>query len=189
MCKKERQKETNRCSQRKKSFFFSLKKVLVLHCVGVCVRPCDYCWAYLFWQNKPREESKRRLLRLYLSLCVCTCAILSVWLFVQMPGSTLVNTHMSKVFVTLLTHCFSGLLLPWKHGSHGNKRCQLWGGSSLGSGWGEFDEIGVFLTKSRPSERDRAAMLRDSCTVCRWLRKGDFCLKTCCLFTHSNTVL
>lgn len=31
-----------------------------------------------------------------------------------------------------------------------------------GRGWGEFDEIGVFLTKSRPYERDRAAMLADA---------------------------
>lgn len=95
------------------------------------------------WQTSTQQESTT------VSVCV------NVWVCLNM--STLsagcaaaradVNveagkhTHMLKVFVTLLTLCFSVLLLPWKHGSHGNKRCRFFG---VGGGGGSFDEIGVF---------------------------------------------
>lgn len=82
--------------------------------------------------------------RAALSVCLAACSDASL--------DTGKHTHMSKVFVTLLTHCFSVLLLPWKHRNHGNKRCGVWGG--WGGVWVFFDEIGVFLSKSRPRERD-----------------------------------
>lgn len=87
-----------------------------------------------FWHSKPREESKSWLFFFSFSFFwsvrahACCSVCLSVWLHAQTRASTLVNTHMSKVFVTLLTHCFSVLLLPWKHRNHGNKRCGVLGG-------------------------------------------------------------
>lgn len=67
---------------------------------------------------------------MYVFVCmrVCMCVSGSVWLHV------LVNILMSKVFVTPLTHRFSILLLPWKHGSHGNKDVSFGDGWSVGAG-------------------------------------------------------
>lgn len=82
-------------------------------------------------------------------------ACVRVRVCMQMEAAVLVNTHMSKVFVTPLTHCFSVLLLPWKQRSHGNKRCQFFGGGTDAKGrrgWvgGGGDKVGVFLSKSGP---------------------------------------
>lgn len=70
--------------------------------------------------------------RVCVRACVCAhadvCSALSVCLMCADAGSDSgKHTHMLKVFVTPLTHCFSVLLLPWKHSSHGNKRCQFFG--------------------------------------------------------------
>lgn len=78
-----------------------------------------------------------------------------------MEAAVLVNTHMSKVFVTPLTHCFSVLLLPWKQRSHGNKRCQFLGEGRMLGGWvgGGGDKVGVLLSKSGPALNEAVGVL------------------------------
>lgn len=149
--------ETNRCSQWKQKSE-SVYSTTNFQPGSVCA-PRWLLLSLSFFDTANRGRNLRAgSFFFFLFFLVCACArvllCLSVWLHAQTRASTLVNTHMSKVFVTLLTHCFSVLLLPWKHRNHGNKRCGVWGG------WGGvwvfffFDEIGVFLSKSRPRERD-----------------------------------
>ena len=144
------------------SFYSTTKLQCDCVCVCVCARAhlCDCCCAYLFRQRKPRDESARRLLRLCFEcvcVCVCVCVTLSVW--PRVHRQTLVNTHMSEVFVTPLTHCFSPsrcylgstVAMATKDVSFGVGGL---GGATGGGGAAGVDEIGVFHSKSRPCERD-----------------------------------
>lgn len=150
------QRERSTGVARGTSVLFYSKVIVWLVCVCVPMK-LSSC----FWKCKPRDAS------VFNSICIC----------LQTQATMLVYTHMLKVFVTPLTRSFSVLLLPWKHGNHGNKRCQFWGGWSAWTG-GRMGvvviRLGVFLSKSRPCERDS-----DS-ERCKYVFRMEICFITCC---------